>query len=101
MNKMKKIAYIYHNFDGEISSIQLAMVLFERCYEVIVAKTLEQFEGKHNLNEFSVLLYHPGKDQQHLIPVVQKKYPKLLLALFSDFSEDYSGKEDGGIYFFS
>jgi len=95
-----RIAYIDHKYDGNIASIKLAMCLQKRGFKVNVAQTLEEFERKNDLKDFSVLLFHPGIDQQYLIPQVRARFPKLPMAIFTNLSDDYDDCEEGEIHFF-
>jgi hypothetical protein len=71
-----RLAYIDHM---EASGL-FAMILRDRDIDVKAAGSLEEFEEKYNLEEFPVLLFHPGVKKQHEFLEVREKYPNLVIA---------------------
>jgi hypothetical protein len=75
-----RAAWIDH-CDG--TNALFAMQLRWSGVDLAVASTLDEFLREHDLNDFPVLMYHPGREEQHKIVEVIQKYPKLTVALIT------------------
>ena len=63
--------------------------------EIVLARSLEEFERMYNLNDFKVLFYHSGVVGQKKLGIIKEKYPHLKLAFITCVIEHYKNKEDG------
>ncbi|MBU0760142.1 MAG: hypothetical protein KJ600_01095 [Nanoarchaeota archaeon] len=73
-----RLAYIDHAL--RYVGCFLMRMRIEEGIEITAAESLEDFLKDHDLNDFSVLLYHPGRKKQYLIPEVKKRFPHLRVA---------------------
>lgn len=60
-----------------------AFELRERGIQLDEGDTLDEFLSNFDLNDYSVLLYHPGRENKHMIREVTEKYPNTKLALIT------------------
>jgi len=76
-----KCAWIDH--EG-YQHIEFWKELERREIQVDVGATLDTFLQHFDLNDYPVLLYHPGIRQQHRIKEVVERYPNTTVALIID-----------------
>ena len=86
-----KVAYIDYTTYGTLMVLQLR----ENGIGIVGADSLDDFLSRHNLKEFPVLLIHPGRGNQPLVPKLVKDFPHIKIALTtSPTSEgDYFGSD--------
>lgn len=88
-----KLAYIDHRLQfipkSFLQSLKEADINF-RPYS-----SLEEFLGENNLREFSVMICHPGLNNQGLLGKITKEFPHLKLGLISFTEYEYFCEEDG------
>lgn len=70
--------------DYAAGGILTIMELRERGIELCVTNTLSDFQGKFSLENFPVLLFHPGISHQHEVGEIRTKYPQLAFALVTN-----------------
>ena len=84
MNKMGKeeprAAWIDYTTGGSLT----IMGLREGGIELCVANTLSDFQRKFSLENFPVLLFHPGVEHQHEVGEIKSKYPQLVFAIVTN-----------------
>ncbi len=73
-----KCAWI--DYEGGLH-VLFAMELREKGIQLDARSTLEEFSQEFDLNNYPVLLYHPGLKRQGTIPEVVAQYPKTKVAL--------------------
>jgi hypothetical protein len=67
---------------GELN-VLFAMELRQRGIQLDTRSTLEEFLQEFNLNDYPVLLYHPGIKEQHRLKEVIESYPNTKVALIT------------------
>jgi hypothetical protein len=94
-----KVAYIDYKLN-----VSFTKKLREKGVDLTVSDTLKEFEMKgHLLDDFQVLLFHPGIDYQYEIGRVKKEYPNLALAVVTPPTSqiDYMGSRKRDFPIFS
>ncbi len=72
-----RLAYIDYSM---WASGLFAMNLRDMGIDIKASGSLEEFEENYDLNEFPVLLFHLGLENQHKFLEVREKYPNLVIA---------------------
>ena len=65
-----KVAYIDYTTYGTLMVLQLR----ENGIDLVGADSLDDFLSRHDLKEFPVLLIHPGRSNQPLVPKIVKDF---------------------------
>ncbi len=72
-----KLAYIDYSTAGS----QMVIELWERNLEIAGAESLDDFLTRNDMQDYPVLLFHPGVNQQHQLRELPERFPHLKIAI--------------------